>query len=296
MQKVVRKAVLPAAGLGTRFLPATKASPKEMLPIVDKPMIQYSIEEALSCGISEFIIITGKHKRTIEDHFDSAFELEENLKRKGKNDLLEEIMRLNHIDFAYIRQRNPLGLGHAILCAMPFVKDEPFAVLLSDDIIDPEEKLLSEMIELYEKYKSPIIALEEVPRKEVEKYGVVAFEKVKDGKKNLFKIKDMVEKPSAGSAPSNLAIIGRYILTPDIFEHLKKIRPGKGGEIQLTDGLKSLLKERDIYGYLFNGKRYDAGSKIGFLKATVEFGLRHPELSEEFRRYLKGLLKKGFRL
>lgn len=293
MKISVKKAVLPAAGLGTRFLPATKASPKEMLPIVDKPMIQYSVEEALSCGIKEFIIITGKYKRTIEDHFDSAFELEENLKRKGKKELLEKIITLNHIDFAYIRQRTPLGLGHAILCAMPFVKDEPFAVLLSDDIIDPQETLLQDMIYIHEKYKAPVIALERVPRKEVQKYGVVAYtpapgEKALKGR--VFKITDMVEKPSPEIAPSNLAIIGRYILTPDIFTHLKGLKPGKGGEIQLTDGLKSLLKRRDIYGYLFDGKRYDAGSKLGFLQATVELGLRHPELSRDFKKYLKNLI------
>lgn len=291
MQKSIKKAILPAAGLGTRFLPATKASPKEMLPIVDKPMIQYSVEEALSCGINEFIIITGKHKRTIEDHFDSAFELEENLKKKGKKDLLEKIMLLNHIDFAYIRQRTPLGLGHAILCAMPFVKDEPFAVLLSDDIIDPEETLLKDMLSLYEKYKSPIIALEEVPKREVHKYGVVAFERIKHAQGGFFKITDLIEKPSPEKAPSNLAIIGRYILTPDIFRHLEKIKPGKGGEIQLTDALRSLLSERDIYGYLFKGKRYDAGSKLGFLQATVELGLKHPELSKDFRKYLRDIVK-----
>lgn len=293
MKNSVKKAVLPAAGLGTRFLPATKASPKEMLPIVDKPMIQYSVEEALSCGIKEFIIITGKYKRTIEDHFDSAFELEENLKRKGKKELLEKIITLNHIDFAYIRQRTPLGLGHAILCTMPFVKDEPFAVLLSDDIIDPQETLLQDMIYIHEKYRAPVIALERVPRKEVQKYGVVACipaPQEKGLKGRVFKITDMVEKPSPETAPSNLAIIGRYILTPDIFTHLKGLKPGKGGEIQLTDGLKSLLKRKDIYGYLFNGKRYDAGSKLGFLQATVELGLRHPELSKDFKKYLKNLI------
>jgi UTP--glucose-1-phosphate uridylyltransferase len=287
----IKKAVLPAAGLGTRFLPATKASPKEMLPIVDKPMIQYSVEEALSCGINEFIIITGKHKRTIEDHFDSAFELEENLKKKGKRELLEKIIMLNHIDFAYIRQRAPLGLGHAILCAMPFVKDEPFAVLLSDDIIDPDDTLLKDMIKIYEKFGSPVIALEEVPKKEIHKYGVVAIEKISSSGP-VFRITDLVEKPAPEKAPSNLAIIGRYILTPDIFESLKKIKPGKGGEVQLTDGLKDLLKKREIYGYLFKGKRYDAGSKLGFLQATVELGLKHPELSREFKRYLRGILNR----
>lgn len=293
MKKPVRKAVLPAAGLGTRFLPATKASPKEMLPIVDKPMIQYSVEEALSCGINEFIIITGKHKRTIEDHFDSAFELEENLKKSGKRELLEKIMLLNHIDFAYIRQRIPMGLGHAILCTMPFIKDEPFAVLLSDDVIDPGETLLMDMIRIYEKYRVPVIALEKVSRSDVHKYGVIAFKgslEEKGLKGKIFKITDLVEKPSPEVAPSNLAIIGRYILTPDIFEHLKGLKPGKGGEIQLTDGLKSLLNEREIYGYLFEGKRYDAGSKLGFLQATVELGLKHPELSKDFRKYLKTLI------
>jgi UTP--glucose-1-phosphate uridylyltransferase len=287
----IKKAVLPAAGLGTRFLPATKASPKEMLPIVDKPMIQYSVEEALSCGINEFIIITGKHKRTIEDHFDSAFELEENLKKKGKRELLEKIIMLNHIDFAYIRQRVPLGLGHAILCAMPFIKDEPFAVILSDDIIDPDDALLKDMIKIYEKFGSPVIALEEVPKKEIHKYGVVAIEKISSSG-TVFRITDLVEKPAPEKAPSNLAIIGRYILTPDIFESLKKIKPGKGGEVQLTDGLKDLLKKREIYGYLFKGKRYDAGSKLGFLQATVELGLKHPELSREFKRYLRGILNR----
>ncbi len=279
----VIKAVLPAAGLGTRFLPATKASPKEMLPVVDKPMIQYSVEEALSCGIKEFLIITGKHKRTIEDHFDFAYELEENLKKKGKTDLLERIAELNHIDFAYIRQRKPLGLGHAILCSKPFIKDEPFAVILSDDIIDPDEKLLSNMIEIYKKYRCPVIALEEVPKKDVDKYGIVASEKVSG---SVLRITDLVEKPRPDEAPSNLAIIGRYILTPDIFDELERLEPGKGGEIQLTDGLRRLLRKTEIYGYLFNGKRYDAGSKLGFLKATVELALKHEELSKDFRRYI----------
>jgi UTP--glucose-1-phosphate uridylyltransferase len=283
MEKRIKKAIFPAAGLGTRFLPATKASPKEMLPIVDKPMIQYAIEEASACGIEEFIIITGKYKRAIEDHFDSAFELEETLKKAGKKRLLEEISRLNHLNFAYIRQKAALGLGHAIYCAKPFVKDEPFAVLLSDDIIDPDNSLLHDMIDLYKKLESPIIALQQVPMEEVNKYGVI------DGVKeteNLYRIKDLVEKPKTTEAPSDLAIIGRYILTPDIFDMLENVGFGKGGEIQLTDALHRLLKKRSMYGYLFKGMRYDAGDKVGYLKATVDFALKSPLVSEPFREYI----------
>lgn len=283
MSMKITKAVLPAGGLGTRFLPATKASPKEMLPIVDKPMIQYAIEEAQSCGIKEFIIITGKYKRAIEDHFDSAYELEENLKKKGKKNLLDEISHLNHIDFAYIRQRAALGLGHAILCAKPFIKDEPFAVLLSDDLIDPEDTLLKDMIELYNEFKTPILALQKVPTSEIHKYGIVGGSMIRN---NIFKLNTMIEKPSPDKAPSNMAIIGRYILTSDIFEILENIGPGKGGEIQLTDALKRLLKNRQIYGYLFNGKRYDAGDKIGYLKATIDLALKTPQVSEELKEYL----------
>lgn len=283
MSMKITKAVLPAGGLGTRFLPATKASPKEMLPIVDKPMIQYAIEEARSCGIKEFIIITGKYKRAIEDHFDSAYELEENLKKKGKKNLLDEISHLNHIDFAYIRQRAALGLGHAILCAKPFIKDEPFAVLLSDDLIDPEDTLLKDMIELYNEFESPILALQKVPTSEIHKYGIVGGSIVR---KNIFKLNTLIEKPSPDKAPSNMAIIGRYILTNDIFEILENIGPGKGGEIQLTDALQGLLKNRQIYGYLFNGKRYDAGDKIGYLKATIDLALKNPQVSEELKKYL----------
>lgn len=283
-EHTVKKAILPAAGLGTRFLPATKASPKEMLPIVDKPMIQYAVEEALSCGIEDFIIITGKHKRAIEDHFDSAYELEEKLKNSGKKQLLDEINKLSHINFAYIRQRVALGLGHAILCAKPFVKDEPFAVMLSDDIIDPEYHLLGEMIRIYEEVDCPVIALEEVPSSEIHKYGVI--DGVEEG--GIYKINHLVEKPRKENAPSNLAIIGRYILTPDIFRILEKQRAGAGGEIQLTDALKELLKKRSIYGYRITGKRYDAGDKIGFLRATVDLALRNTELSGQFREYILG--------
>ena len=283
MERKIKKAILPAAGLGTRFLPATKASPKEMLPIVDKPMIQYSVEEALSCGIEEFIIITGRHKRAIEDHFDAAYELEEKLKKSGKKKLLEEINKLSDVNFAYIRQRVALGLGHAILCAKPFVKDEPFVVLLSDDIIDPDYHLLSEMIRVYDEVDCPVIALEEVPKPEVYKYGIIDGQQEGD----IYRIKSLVEKPKVEESPSNLAIIGRYILTPDIFRILEKQKAGTGGEIQLTDALRELLKKRSLYGYCIpKGARYDAGDKVGFLKATVDFALKNGEVSAPFREYL----------
>ena len=288
MSDDVRKAIFPAAGLGTRFLPATKASPKEMLPIVDKPMIQYGIEEALACKIQEFIIITGKNKRSIEDHFDYAFELEEKLKKSGKDKLLEEINRLNQIKLGYIRQGHALGLGHAILCAKPFVKDEPFAVILSDDIIPPEETLLLDMIKLYRKLKSPVLALEKVPMQEVNRYGVISGTKERE---SVFRIDSLVEKPDPKHAPSNMAIIGRYILTPDIFDILEKVKPGKGGEIQLTDAINLLLQKRPVYGYLFNGIRYDAGDKLGYLQATVAFALKNPDLSQAFRKYLFDVTK-----
>jgi UTP--glucose-1-phosphate uridylyltransferase len=287
-EKKIRKAILPAAGLGTRFLPATKASPKEMLPIVDKPMIQYAVEEAISCGIEEFVIITGKHKRAIEDHFDSAYELEEKLKNTGKKKLLEEINKLSHINFAYIRQRVALGLGHAILCARPFVKDEPLAVILSDDVIDPEYPLLREMVGIYEKVGSSVIALEEVPRSEVNKYGVI--DGVLEG--DVYKIKNLVEKPRVEEAPSNLAIIGRYILTPEIFRMLENQKAGAGGEIQLTDALRELLRKQPIYGYRIRGTRYDAGDKVGFLKATVDLALRNTEVSEPFKEYILRIAKR----
>jgi len=283
MAKKVRKAVFPAAGLGTRFLPATKASPKEMLPIVDKPMIQYAVEEAEMCGIKEFIVITGKSKRAIEDHFDSAWELEEDLKRKGKQAMLDEIQRLSQHQFAYIRQGAPLGLGHAILCSKPFVKNEPFAVILSDDIIDPDDNLLGEMLKFYSQYQATILALQRVPKTEIHRYGIIAGKEVK---RNLFKITNMIEKPKPSAAPSDLAIIGRYILTPDIFRFIEATPPGKGRELQLTDALKALLKKKPVYGYLFEGKRYDAGDKVGYLKATVELALKHAVIKEQFKKYL----------
>lgn len=283
MSSKVTKAVFPAAGLGTRFLPATKASPKEMLPIVDKPMIQYGVEEAEQCNIEEFIVITGKYKRAIEDHFDYAWELEENLKKNDKEALLEEIQRFSKHKFAYIRQGAPQGLGHAIYCAKPFVKDESFAVILSDDIIDPEDGLLRNMIKTSIKYGASVIALQKVPKEEIHRYGVIQGKEVE---KNIFKISDMVEKPKASSAPSDMAIIGRYILTPDIFGFIEKTKPGKGGEIQLTDALKSMLKRKPVYGYLFEGKRYDGGDKVGYLKATVELALKNPSIKDQFREYL----------
>ena len=286
MEKKIRKAILPAGGLGTRFLPATKASPKEMLPIVDKPMIQYAIEEAFACGIKEFIIITGKYKRAIEDHFDSAFELEESLKKTGKKKLLDSISQWNHLNFAYIRQKAALGLGHAIYCAKPFVKDEPFAVLLSDDIIDPEDALLRHMLRLYTELQAPILALQQVPMYDIHKYGVIDGKKKKDG---VFKITNLIEKPRPADAPSDMAIIGRYILTPDIFNILEKVSPGRGGEIQLTDALYHMMKKRTIYGFLFKGKRYDAGDKFGFLQATINLALRNPEISEKLKEYVIGV-------
>jgi len=283
---VITKAILPAAGLGTRFLPATKASPKEMLPIVDKPMIQYSVEEAANCGIKEFIIITGKGKRTIEGHFDSAKELESFLEEKGKDNLLNEINKLKNLSFAFIRQGEPLGLGHAILCAKPFIKDESFAVLLSDDIIDPDDSLLEDMIKVHQYYKAPIIALQEVPREEVSKYGIIKGVKEKNG---IFKIENLVEKPEVKKAPSTLAVIGRYILTPEIFNVLEEIPRGRGGEYQLTDALNSLIHHCPVYGFLFKGNRYDAGDKFGFIKANINFALKRKDFLG-LKEYITSLL------
>jgi len=280
---MIKKAVLPVAGLGTRFLPATKASPKEMLPIVNKPLIQYAVEEALKVGVEEFLFITGKHKRAIEDHFDKAFELEERLKNAGKYELLKKINSFENLNFAYIRQKEPKGLGDAILCAKPFIRDEAFIVILSDDLIDPDYSVLQEMIKIYEEKKATIIALEEISHDEVSRYGIVSGQKIN----NYYIIEDLVEKPDPANAPSNLAIIGRYILTPQIFKYLEKLEPGKGGEIQLTDALRELLKESPIYGYIIKGKRYDAGEKLGYLKTLVEFALKDPEISSDFMQFLK---------
>lgn len=283
----ITKAVIPAAGLGTRFLPATKASPKEMLPLVDKPLIQYVVEEAVGAGIREIIIITGRGKRAIEDHFDISFELEETLRQNGKLELMESLRKISDMaDFCYIRQRQALGLGHAILSAKNLIGDEPFAVLLGDDIIDHPTSALQQMIDLYQKNQAPLIGIQKVPKSEVRQYGVIDAEAAVDG---LYKINDLVEKPSPKEAPSNLAVIGRYILTPEIFGLLEKTKPGKNNEIQLTDALKELARLRNMYGYVIQGKRFDAGDKLGFLKATVEMGLKNPELGKEFRKFLKDL-------
>ncbi|MCC6544098.1 MAG: UTP--glucose-1-phosphate uridylyltransferase GalU [Nitrospirae bacterium] len=283
----VRKALFPAAGLGTRFLPATKASPKEMLPLVDKPLIQYVVEEAIASGIEEIIIITGRGKRAIEDHFDISYELENLLKEKGKKKLLAEVKKIsNMLNICYVRQKEALGLGHAILCAKNMVRDEPFAVLLGDDIIDSSVPAIKQMLDIYNKYGASVIAVQEVDRSQVSNYGIIKAVPVADG---VYKINDMVEKPGKEDAPSNLAIIGRYILTPEIIGLLEKTEPGKGKEIQLTDALRKLAKTRPVYGYKFKGNRYDAGDKLGFLKATVEIGLKNKEFGESFREYLKAL-------
>ena len=288
----VRKAVFPAAGLGTRFLPATKAQPKEMLPLVDKPLIQYGVEEAIQSGIQNIVIITGRGKSSIEDHFDVSFELENTLERNNKKELLAVVRNVSDmIDIAYVRQKEALGLGHAVLRARDFVGHEPFAVILSDDVIDAEVPSLRQLLDIYEFYGAPVVALMEVPPENISAYGVVDADPVDhNGTQNrLYRIRNMVEKPKAQDAPSNLAIIGRYVLTPEIFDSIDTIGPGSGGEIQLTDALKHLLRNRPIYGLRFEGARYDAGDKLGFLKATVEFALKRKDLGSQFREYLKSL-------
>ena len=283
----IRKAVLPAAGLGTRFLPVTKAQPKEMLPIVDKPTIQYVVEEAAASGIEDIIVVTGRGKNAIEDHFDRSVELQIALERKGKDEQLKEIQRISELaSFCYVRQKEPLGLGHAILVTRALVGNEPFAVLLGDDIIDAEVPCLSQMISAFDKYRSSIIAVQQVPREETSSYGIIDHKPVED---SVYRIEDLVEKPTPDTAPSDLAIIGRYILTPEIFDALEQTLPDEGGEIQLTNGLRILLRTQAIYGLAFRGRRYDAGSKLGFLKATVQFALKRPDLAPGFRSYLKTL-------
>ncbi len=284
--------MFPAAGLGTRFLPATKAQPKEMLPLVDKPLIQYGVEEALHSGIQNIIIVTGRGKSSIEDHFDVSFELEQTLEAKNKKDLLAIVRGVSDmIDIAYVRQKEALGLGHAVLRAKELVGPEPFTVILSDDVIDSEIPAVRQLLDVYEFYGASVVALMEVEGDAISSYGAVDAEPVSHngGKGRLFRIRNMVEKPKASEAPSNLAIIGRYVLTPEIFGSIEAIEPGSGGEIQLTDALKHLLRSRPIYGYRFEGKRYDAGDKLGFLKATVEFALQRYDLGNEFREYLKQL-------
>jgi len=291
MNMRVRKAVFPAAGLGTRFLPATKAQPKEMLPLVDKPIIQYGVEEALAAGCDQIIIVTGRGKQAIEDHFDVSYELERMLQDRGKTDLLEIVRRISDlIHVAYVRQKEALGLGHAVFTARELVGDEPFAVLLADDVIDANPPCLKQMINVFEKVQCSVIATQIVEGKAISAYGVLDVQPVQgqfDGR--LYEIRNMVEKPRLEEAPSNLAIIGRYILTPTVFETLSQTPAGAGGELQLTDGMKLLLKREKMYAYVYEGKRHDTGDKLGFLKATVEFALKRPDLGEAFREYLKNL-------
>lgn len=286
MQKV-RKAIIPAAGLGTRFLPATKAQPKEMLPIVDKPTIQYIIEEAVASGIEDIIIVTGRGKRAIEDHFDKSYELEETLAKKGKLDQLEEVQAISKLaNIHYIRQKEPLGLGHAISCASRFIGNEPFAVLLGDDVVhSPDNPCLKQLIDVYERYNSSVIGVKEVPKEDVSKYGVISYyqNRFDDG---VYHINDLVEKPNISDAPSNHAIMGRYLLRPEIFEILEQQTPGAGGEIQLTDAIKKLNEVQMVVGYEFEGERHDVGDKFGFIKATVDFALERKELKEQVLRYL----------
>ena len=282
----VRKAIIPAAGLGTRFLPATKAQPKEMLPIVDKPTIQYIIEEAVASGIEEILIITGRNKKCIEDHFDKSIELEMELEKAHKDDLLEMVRSISDmVDIHYIRQKEPRGLGHAILCARAFVGNEPFAVLLGDDVVDSEVPCLKQLMDCYKEYKTSILGVQRVDKNEVNKYGIVDGIHIED---RVYKVKQLVEKPAIEESPSDVAILGRYIITPQIFDILQDTKPGKGGEIQLTDALQSLIENEAMYAYNFEGKRYDVGDKLGFLQATVEFALKREDLREPFINYLTG--------
>jgi UTP--glucose-1-phosphate uridylyltransferase len=285
MQKV-SKAVFPVAGLGTRFLPATKASPKEMLNVVDKPLIQYAVEEAISAGITEMIFVTGRAKRAIEDHFDKAYELENELEAKGKHALLEVVRNIlpKSVSCAYIRQPEALGLGHAVNCARPLIGDEPFAVILADDLIDADVPVMRQMTELYAETQSSIIGVEEVPREDTGSYGIVVTERNGDGH---LKLTGIVEKPKPEEAPSTLAVVGRYILSPRIFRHLAKASPGKGGEIQLTDAIAALLEEERVLALPFQGMRYDCGNKLGYLQATLAYAARHPEVGADFTAYLR---------
>jgi UTP--glucose-1-phosphate uridylyltransferase len=287
VKKAIRKAVFPAAGLGTRFLPATKAQPKEMLPLVDKPIIQYGVEEAVASGISNIILVTGRGKNAIEDHFDVSVELETFLEARGKKDLLEQVRKIsNLINFSYVRQGEPLGLGHAVLVTRALVGDEPFAVLLGDDVIDADPPAIRQMIEVFNEVNGPVLAVERVPRDEISSYGVVAIDETAVLPKGVYKVRDLVEKPPKEEAPSDLAIIGRYILTPDIFDSLAETAKDRTGEIQLTNGLRHLARSRPIYACEVKGVRHDTGNKLGFLKAVVYFALRRPDLAEAFGAYL----------
>ncbi len=282
----IRKAVFPVAGLGSRFLPVTKASPKEMLPIVDKPLIQYAVEEAAACGSTEMIFVTGRNKRAIEDHFDKAYELETELERKNKNVLLDMVRSVlpEGVRCIYIRQAEPLGLGHAVLCAQPVVGDDPFAVILADDLMDSQPPAMARMAQVFSREGASLLGVEEVPRDQTQSYGIVTIDKMEGDTALMHSI---VEKPRPAAAPSNLGVIGRYVLTPRIFDMLSEVVPGAGGEIQLTDGISALLKHEGVHAVRLPGRRYDCGSKLGYLQATLEYGLRHPETGEEFTRYLK---------
>ncbi len=286
----VKKAIIPAAGLGTRFLPATKSQPKEMLPIVDKPTLQYIIEEAIESGIEEILIITGRNKKSIEDHFDKSVELELELEQKGKLEMLEMVRDIsNMVNIHYIRQKEPKGLGHAIHCAKSFIGNEPFAVLLGDDIVDAKTPCLKQLINAYDEYKTTILGVQEVAKEDTDKYGILDVKHIED---RVYKVKDMVEKPSVESAPSNIAILGRYIINPSIFDILENQAPGKGGEIQLTDALKTLSTQEAIYAYNFEGRRYDVGDKFGFLEATIDFALKRDELRDDLLNYMKEVVEK----
>ena len=289
MQRKVKKAVIPAAGLGTRFLPATKAQPKEMLPIVDKPTLQYIIEEAVASGIEEILIITGRNKKSIEDHFDKSVELELELEQKGKKELLDIVQGIsNMINIHYIRQKEPRGLGDAIYCARHFIGDEPFAVMLGDDIVDNEVPCLKQLMDAYEEYRTTILGVQKVSEKDTNKYGIIAAKHIED---RVYKVKDLVEKPEIGKAPSNIAILGRYIITPEIFDILRDLPTGKGGEVQLTDALKELAKKEAMYAYNFEGKRYDVGDKLGFLEATIDFALKRDNLKDGLMNYMKNIVE-----
>ena len=285
----VTKAVFPVAGMGTRFLPATKASPKEMLPVVDKPLIQYAVEEALAAGIKEMVFVTGRSKRSIEDHFDKAYELENELERRGKTEMLNYVRSLMPSDMkcVFIRQADALGLGHAVLCAQPVVGNEPFAVLLADDLLDGEPAVMRQMVDVYDYYKCSVLGVQQVPREETRSYGIVASTPLKN---DLESVQAIVEKPKPEDAPSTLAVVGRYVLTPRIFHHLAHIGKGAGGEIQLTDGIASLMQEEQVLAYRYSGKRYDCGSKIGYLEATLALARKHPEVGPQFEQLLKTAL------
>jgi UTP--glucose-1-phosphate uridylyltransferase len=282
----VTKAVFPVAGLGTRFLPATKASPKEMLPVVDKPLIQYAVEEAIAAGITEMIFVTGRSKRAIEDHFDKSYEIEHELEARGKQKLLDLVRSIkpSHVDCFYVRQPEALGLGHAVLCAEKLVGDNPFAVVLADDLLYGEPPVLTQMVETFDHYHSSVIGVEEIPIEDSRSYGVIEG---KEWERNIIKLAGIVEKPAPEVAPSNLGVVGRYILKPRIFDHLRALKPGAGGELQLTDAIQSLMADEQVIAYKYHGTRFDCGSKIGYLKATVEFALRHPEVKDEFEEYLR---------